>query len=145
MNDKIIKLFLRFAISIGFLSALADRLRFWSQEVSAWGNWTSFLEYTELINLWFPNSMIPAVGIIATTAEVLFAICLIIGLKTEFVAKLSGILLLLFGLSMMFSIGIKPVFDYSVFIASAAAFALSLMKFKYFELDSLISKPIPEK
>jgi len=138
MNNKVIKLFLRIAISLGFLSAVADRFGIWGKELSVWGNWDSFLQYTELINPWLPNSMISIVGIIATIAEIVFAICLIIGFKTELVAKLSGFLLLIFSLSMTFSTGIKAAFDYSVFSASAGAFALSLMKEKYFEIDSLI-------
>lgn len=144
MNTKIIKLFLRFAISLGFLSAVADRFGFWSKEISVWGNWESFLNYTELINPWFPKSMIPTIGILATAAEIVFAVCLIIGLKTELFAKLSGLLLLIFALSMTFSIGIKGAFDYSVFSASAGAFVLSLMKEKYWELDNLIDRPKTE-
>ena len=138
MNTIAVKVFLRIAISVGFLSAVADRFGMWPNEVSAWGNWNNFLEYTELINPWFPNSMITALGIMATSAEIVFAICLLIGFKTELFAKLSGFLLLIFGLSMTFSIGIKGALDYSVFIASAGAFALSTMKNKYLELDMLI-------
>ncbi|MCB9201692.1 MAG: DoxX family protein [Flavobacteriales bacterium] len=141
MNTRIIKLFLRFAISFGFLSAVADRFGFWNKEVSVWGNWNNFLQYTELINPWFPNSIIPSIGIIATLAEIVLAIGLIIGFKTELFAKLSGFLMLSFALSMTFSTGIKGAFDYSVFSASAGAFALSLMKEKYLELDNLINKP----
>ena len=44
----------------------------------------------------------------------------------------------LFALAITFSTGIKGSFDYSVFSASAGAFALSLMKEKYMELDSLM-------
>ena len=51
-----------------------------------------------------------------------------------------GFLSLIFDLSMTFSTGIKGAFDYSVFSASAGAFALSLIKVKYWELDNLISK-----
>ncbi|UCS92146.1 DoxX family protein [Echinicola marina] len=140
MNNKIIKLFLRFAISIGFLSAVADRFGIWDKEVSVWGNWENFLNYTKLINPWFPDSIIPPIGTLATVAEIIFAFFLIIGFKTELFAKLSGFLLLVFALSMTFSSGIKGAFDYSVFSASAGAFALSLMKEKYLELDNLISK-----
>lgn len=140
MNNKLIKLFLRLAISVGFLSAVADRFGWWSKEVSAWGNWDNFLEYTGMLNPWFPKSMIPIMGTMATLAEIVFAIALIIGFKTELFAKLSGFLLLIFALSMTFSVGIKAPFDYSVFIASAAAFSLSLMKEKHYELDNLISK-----
>jgi uncharacterized membrane protein YphA (DoxX/SURF4 family) len=138
MKNKAVKIFLRLALSVGFLSAVADRFGLWSQEVSVWGNWDNFISYTELINPWFPSSMIPTFGIIATLAEIAFALFLIIGFKTELIARLSGILLLLFALSMTFSIGIKGALDYSVFSASGAAFALSLMKEKYVELDCIL-------
>lgn len=140
MEKKIVKLFLRFSISIGFLSAVADRFGMWSEKVSVWGNWDNFLSYTQIINPWIPQAMIPTVGIIATAAEIVFAVFLLLGFKTELFAKLSGVLLLIFALSMTFSTGVKGAFDYSVFSASAAAFALSLMKTKYLELDSMISK-----
>jgi len=140
MSNKIIKLFLRLAISVGFLSAVADRFGIWGKEVSVWGNWENFLNYTKLINPWFPDSVIPTIGTLATAAEIIFAVFLIIGFKTELFAKLSGLLLLIFALSMAFSTGIKIAFDYSVFSASAGAFALSLMKEKYLELDKLINK-----
>lgn len=142
MHNKTLKLFLRFAIAIGFLSAVADRFGLWSKEISVWENWDNFLSYTQIINPWVPNSLIPTLGLVATILEIIFAIFLIIGFKTELFAKLSGILLLVFGLSMTFSTGIKGAFDYSVFTASAGAFALSLMREKYFELDSLIIKSI---
>jgi len=142
MNTKLIKVFLQLAISIGFLSAVADRFGIWSKEVSVWGNWDSFLSYTQMINPWIPNSLIPTIGLLVTIAEIVFAIFLIIGFKTELFAKLSGFLLLLFAVSMTFSTGVKGALDFSVFSASAGAFALSLMKEKYLELDNLISKPI---
>lgn len=138
MNKRAIKLFLRLAIASAFLSAVADRFGIWSKEISVWGDWNNFLAYTELINPWIPGSMIPAIGIIATAAEIILALCLIVGFKTELFAKLSGFLLLIFALSMTFSTGIKGALDFSVFSASAGAFALSLLKEKYLELDSLL-------
>ena len=140
MNQNIIKLFLRLVISASFLSAVADRFGFWQQKVSAWGNWHSFLDYTQLINPLIPKSLIPLLGLTATMAEIVFASCLLIGFKTELFAKLSGYLLLIFGLTMCFSTGIKGVFDYSVLSAAAAAFALSSMKEKYFEIDLVLKK-----
>lgn|SRR5690606_3784705 len=137
---KAIKLFLRFALATSFLSAVADRLGFWKTEISVWGNWQNFLDYTQLINPWLPNETIPFIGVFATVLEVVFALCLLIGFKTEFIAKWSGILLLLFALSMTFSTGIKGAFDYSVFSAAAAAFALSLLKEKFLEVDTLLQK-----
>jgi uncharacterized membrane protein YphA (DoxX/SURF4 family) len=134
MKEKIIKLFLRLALASAFLSAVADRFGLWPKEISSWGNWEAFLVYTQKINPWLPDFLIPAAGILATSAEIIFAICLILGFKTKLFAQLSGILLLLFALSMTFSIGVKSALNFSVFTASAAAFALSLMKTKFLEL-----------
>ena len=142
MNSRNIKLFLRVAIALSFLSAVADRFGLWSESVSVWGTWDNFVAYTQIINPWIPVSIITAVALTATVAEIVFALALLIGFKTELVAHLSGLLLLLFALSMTFSVGIKGVFDYSVFSASAAAFALSLMKDKFLEVDGLLIKPI---
>ena len=138
MTTKTVKLFLRFSIAAGFLSAVADRFGMWPKDISVWGNWNSFLEYTQLINPWMPSTIISPLGIIATAAELIFALCLIVGFKTDLVAKLSGYLLLIFALSMTFSTGIKGAFDYSVFTAAAAAFALSMIKEKHWELDKYI-------
>jgi hypothetical protein len=145
MNVLIIKLFLRFAIAMGFLSAVADRFGYWSPDVSAWGNWESFLAYTQLINPLVPDSLIPLVGTVATTAEVILALCLMVGFKTELFAKLSGILILLFAVAMTFSTGIKGVFDYGVFTASLGAFALGTMKEKHLELDLILVKSAAQK
>ena len=129
-TEKAIKLFLRLAISFGFLSAVADRFGWWPERYTVWGNWENFLAYTKLVNPWFPDIFIQPLAILATGAEIALSLCLIVGFKIQLAAKLSGALLLLFALSMTFSSGIKGAFDYSVYTASAAAFALSLMKDK---------------
>ncbi|MDO5510672.1 MAG: DoxX family protein [Weeksellaceae bacterium] len=138
MQISYIKLFLRLALSASFLSAVADRLGYWPAEVSVWGNWQAFTEYTQIINPWLPASINPAMATIATVAEVILAIALILGFKTRWAAILSGILLLIFALSMTLSTGIKGAFDYSVFTAAAAAFALSAMPQRFLEVDSLL-------
>lgn len=138
MTEKLVKLFLRLAISASFLSAVADRLGWWGADVTVWGNWAAFIDYTRVINPWLPDGLVPIAGALATGAEVVFGLCLLLGLKTELVARLSGILLLAFALSMTFSTGIKGPLDYSVFSASAGAFALSLLKKKYLEVDSYL-------
>ena len=140
MTTKIIKLFLRVSIAAAFLSAVADRFGWWSPTVSVWGNWNNFLDYTRLINPWFPTGLIPFLGATATATEVALALGLLVGFKTEWCASLSAWLLLVFGLSMTFSTGIKGALDYSVFTASAAAFALSVIKEKYLEIDTVWQK-----
>jgi len=140
MTKKLIKLFLRLSISAGFLSAVADRFGWWSPDVSVWGTWDKFVEYSQLINPWFPGDMIAGVAAVATGAELIFGFFLLVGFRTELFAKLSGFLMLAFGLAMTFSTGMKAAFDYSVFAASAGAFALSVMKEQYLEVDAVIAK-----
>ena len=138
--QNLIKLALRLSLALGFLSAVADRLGLWSEEVSVWGTWENFLDYTSVLSPWAPEEIIPELGFTVSVLEVVFAVFLLIGFKTSLFARLSGCLLLIFALSMTFSTGIKGAFDYSVFTATAAAFALSTMKVKYLEVDNLISK-----
>lgn len=133
MYRKLVKLFLRLAIAGGFLSAVADRFGFWNYDIY-WGNWKSFVTYTQTLIPWFPHFWVQIAAIIATVAEIILAIFLLIGWKTELFAKLSGVLLLLFALAMSFSGGIKTAFDASVFAAAAAAFALGTMKVKFLEV-----------
>lgn len=126
-QHKIIEWFLRIALSAGFLSATADRFGLWPKAVSAWGNWENFVAYTQTLMPIFPKSVIAVLAVTVTALEIVLAIGLLINYKTAFVAKCCGFLLLLFGLAMALSTGIKAPLDYSVFAASAAAFALSVI------------------
>lgn len=124
---KITEWFLRIALSAGFLSATADRFGIWPKEVSAWGNWQSFVDYTKSLNPIIPDSLLPFLAYTATGLEIILGILLLTNFKTNWIAKASSILLLLFALSMTFSKSVKLPLDYSVFTASAAAFALSII------------------
>ncbi len=135
MSTKLTKLFLRLSIGAGFLSAVADRFGLWPAEVSAWGNWNSFEQYTQTINPWFPPSIIPFIAIAATALEIIFGVALVIGYRTRLVAQLSGWLLLAFALAMTFSRGIKAPLDAAVFAASAGAFGLGLIKEGFLEIS----------
>mgnify|MGYP000335400612 CR=1 FL=1 len=137
MYKQLIKLGLRWALAASFLSAVADRFGWWPTEMAAWGNWNAFLAYTQVLNPLVPESWIPALGTIATAAEILFGLCLLVGFRTRLVAQGSGLLLLLFALAMTFTTGLKGPLDYSVFTAAAAAFALSTIEEKYLEIDQL--------
>ncbi|WP_281636742.1 hypothetical protein [Flavobacterium marginilacus] len=61
-------------------------------------------------------------GGIAAFLEIAFAIALLTNFKSELIAKCTGVLLLLFGLSMVIAVNCKAPLDYSVFKASAGAF-----------------------
>lgn len=127
MERKFTEWFLRLALSAGFLSAVADRFGWWPAEWSAWGDWGSFVEYTQLLNPRIPDALISFTAGVATGLEIILAIGLLIPYKTMWTARISGILLLIFGLAMAIHLNIKAPMDYSVFPASAAAFALSFL------------------
>ena len=124
---KIVEWFLLLSLSAGLLSAVADRFGFWDKAHSAWGNWQNFVAYTKTLNPLFPNSVIPLLAGISTFLEIAFGVGLLLNFKTTLIAKACGCLLLLFALAMTFSNSIKAPLDYSVFCASAAAFALSVI------------------
>ncbi|HWJ29221.1 MAG TPA: hypothetical protein VNS32_21960, partial [Flavisolibacter sp.] len=105
--EQIIEWFLRISLSAGFLSAVADRFGFWDKAHSAWGNWQTFIHYTQTLNPWFPEPIIPFIGGLATLLEILFAIGLLTRFKTVFTATGSGVLLLLFALAMTLSNSVK--------------------------------------
>lgn len=140
MNKNTVKVFLRIGLSLSFLSAIADRVGLWPKNISAWGNWANFIDYTQTLNPYLPEFVISPLGYLVTILETFLGIFLLIGYKTELTAKISGYLLLLFALAMTFTGGIKGALDYSVLTASAAAFSLSLFPIKYFELDLLLKK-----
>ena len=126
------------AVSTAMLSAVADRFGLWAAKISVWGNMDNFLQYTQSILPYFPTSLANAGGWIVTLLEMVFSVCLLLGFKTELVAKLSGALIACFGLAMFTSVGLKATFDYSVWNAVGACFAISCMKEKHWEIDNVI-------
>lgn len=139
MFEKVIRLALRLSVSAGFLSAVADRFGIWHYHV-AWGTWMNFKAYLSLLMPWLPQKLVNPFAVLATIAEFILPLFLIIGWKTNFFAILSGALLLLFALAMTFSTGVKTAFDASVFAAAAAAFAIAVNKSRWLELDSFLEK-----
>ena len=102
--------FLRFALGISFLSAVADRFGLWGvygQPNVAWGNYARFVAYTAKLNWFLPASIIPLLAIISTVAEILFGFLLVLGWKTRITALLSGVLMILFALAMTMAFGVK--------------------------------------
>ncbi len=119
---------LRITLAAGFLSAVADRFGLWGPPGVpgvSWGNWTNFLDYNAKVISFLPRSLADIGGLGATAAEVICALWLLSSWKTHLAACGSAALLLTFALSMTVSFGIKAPLNFSVFTASAAAFALA--------------------
>jgi uncharacterized membrane protein YphA (DoxX/SURF4 family) len=134
---------LRWALGLGFLSAVADRLGLWGafgQPNVEWGTFARFLEYTHTLNWYVPASLIPPLGVIATAAETLFGLLLLVGWHTRLTALLSGLLLLLFGLSMTLALGVKAPLNFAVFTGVGGAWLLSHCERFPFSVDALLCR-----
>ena len=138
---KFSSVYLRLALA--FLSAVADRFGFWGaygQPNVAWGNYSRFVNYTARLNWFLPAAMIPGLAIVATVAETLFGILLVLGWKTRITALLSGVLLTTFALTMMTALGVKAPLNFSVFSAAGGALLLGVYANSPFSLDELLRR-----
>lgn len=141
--EKFSLVFVRLALGVSFLSAVADRFGLWGvygQPNVSWGNYARFLDYTAKVNSFLPLWMIPALAILATAAETLFGLLLVLGWKTRLTAVLSGALLTTFALAMTASLGIKAPLNYSVFSAAAGALLLALAEEVPLSLDAWLRR-----
>ena len=135
--------FLRLALGISFLSAVADRFGLWGaygQPNVAWGNYARFVAYTAKLNWFLPAATIPALANISTAAETLFGLLLLLGWKTRMTALLSGVLLITFALTMTTALGVKAPLDLSVFSAAGGALLLATCSDFPFSLDELLRR-----
>jgi putative oxidoreductase len=119
-------LYARIALGAAFLSGIADRFGlYWGRNVG-YGNFDGFMRYTAEVNSFMPAATIPFLAWAATAAELFLGIALIFGIWPRWVAIGSALLLVMFGIAMAISFGIKSPLDYSVFSASAGSVLLAL-------------------
>jgi uncharacterized membrane protein YphA (DoxX/SURF4 family) len=140
---KFSSVFLRLALGISFLSAVADRFGLWGvygQPNVSWGNYARFVDYTAKLNWFLPTQMIPALAIISTAVETLLGLLLVLGLKTRIAALLSGVLLAIFAVTMTIALGVKAPLNLSVFSAAGGALLLGMCANFPFSLDELLQR-----
>ncbi|NOT76198.1 MAG: DoxX family membrane protein [Cyclobacteriaceae bacterium] len=133
------QLYLRLALGIGFIYPVLDRFGVLGpagQNSVGWGSWQNFQDYTFMLLPFLGRSLSDVMAWIATFAEAIFGVLLIIGFQTRLVALGSFALTALFALSMAFSFHIKEPFNYSVFAASAGALLLSCVSHYSWSADS---------
>ncbi|GEJ48082.1 DoxX family protein [Chryseobacterium sp. ON_d1] len=134
------QIYLRLALAITMLSAVADRFGLWSKENSSWGNMESFKQYTRQLTFFLPESLSTFSAYAATFLEILFPLMLILGYKTKMAAYGSCILLLVFAISMTIASGPKAPLNYSVWVGSAAALLLAVQQHYSLSIDQLTKK-----
>jgi uncharacterized membrane protein YphA (DoxX/SURF4 family) len=140
---KFSSVFLRLALGISFLSAVADRFGLWGvygQPNVAWGNYARFVDYTAKLNWFLPAAMIPTLAMIATAAETILGLLLVLGWKTRIVALLSGLLLITFALTMTLALGVKAPLNLSIFLAAGGALLLGAREKFPLSLDELLQR-----
>lgn len=133
--------FLRLALGISFLSAVADRFGLWGaygQPNVSWGNYARFVDYTAKLNWFLPGATILTLAMIATAAETLLGLLLVLGWKTRITALLSGVLLTTFAIVMTMALGVKAPLNLSVFSAAGGALLLGVSANCPFSLDELL-------
>jgi uncharacterized membrane protein YphA (DoxX/SURF4 family) len=133
--------FLRFALGLSFLSAVADRFGWWGafgQPNVSWGNFARFVDYTGKLNWFLPHAMISALAVISTCAEILFGLLLLAGWQTRITALCSGMLLMIFGLAMTLALGIKAPLNFSVFSAAGGSLLLATCPAFPLSVDELL-------
>src|SRR5262249_23280037 len=135
--------FLRFAVGLSFLSAVADRFGLWGafgQPNVAWGNFPRFLEYTGKLNWYLPEGMIPPLAVLSTGVEILFGFFLLVGWHTRATAFSSGVLLTAFGTAMALALGIHAPLNFSAFSAAGGAFLLAGSARFPFSVDEFLQR-----
>ncbi len=128
---KLAAAFLRVALAAGFLSAVADRFGLWGPAGTpgvAWGNFEAFLGYTGDMLWYLPAGVVKVGGWGATILEIVLAVGLLVGIRTRVFAFASGVLLVVFAVSMTAAYGFEPALSYSVWSAAAGAFLLGCIQ-----------------
>lgn len=131
------QLILRLALGAGFILPVMDRFGLLGPPGSgaAWGDWKHFVDYTQTLVPFTSRSFAEVMSLLATIAELLFGICLIIGFRIKEAALGAAILTLVFGLSMAIFVGIGAPFSYPVFVFTGAALVLSSLERYRWSMD----------
>jgi putative oxidoreductase len=136
-------LFLRLTLGISYLWFVADRFGILGPNGSphvGWGDWHHFVLYASQVMSFVPSRLVPFFAGLATLGEFSFGLLLVTGCFTRPAAIGSGLLSLLFAVSMGISFGIESPLGYSVFTVSASSFLLAAIPSYRWSVDEWLSK-----
>ncbi len=124
---KSVEWLLRITLSFGMLIAVAYRYGLLKKKENDWGNWEGFLDYDKFLNPYFSEKMIHFLENATSYFQIALAALLLVSFKTPLIARATGFLLLILAQTTMIHLEVKAPLDYSIFVAAAAAFALSII------------------
>jgi len=137
------QLFARIALGLGFLLPVFDRLGILGAPGSgkvAWGDWPHFVAYTHTL-MPFTNLVTANIaGLLATIAEVVLGVCLIVGFKTKWMGLGAALITFTFAVFMIASLGIAAPFNYPVFVFTGAGLLLFTQHSFRWSIDALLKK-----
>ena len=116
----------RFVIAGAFLLALWNRF----------DNFAGFIRYTGVVNSFLPESMVPAIAVLATIAEVTCCVLMFVGLKLRLASAMSGLLLFSFATAMTLS-GLEQ-FTWAVYVLATGGFMLATVDASPLSVDSYL-------
>ncbi len=126
----VVLVFLRLAIGVTFLSSVADRFGLWGPPGArgvSWGDFAHFVAFTGQLNWFLPASAASTIAWVDTALETMLGVTLIVGVQLRVSAIVAGVLLLLYAVTMAFALGAEAPFNYSIWSASAGAFAIAAL------------------
>jgi uncharacterized membrane protein YphA (DoxX/SURF4 family) len=80
------QLILRLALGVGFLMPVMDRIGLlgpYGSGGATWGDWKHFVDYTNTLVPFASRPIANIMGLLATIAEVVFGVCLIISFRIK--------------------------------------------------------------
>ena len=86
-----------------------------------------FAAFTGQLNWFLPASLVPLVAWVDTVLEAVVGVTLTVGVQLRLSAIVGGVLLLLYAITMTFALGAEAPLNYSVWSASAGAFAIAAL------------------
>ncbi len=135
--------FVRLLLALEFLGSVGDRFGWFGGPGTtgvSWGSFERFVGYTRQVNSFLPDSLGFPLAILATIAESVLGLALLIGLRIKLASRLSALLLLLFGTAMSISLPLDQPFGYAVFVLAAGAALLSHSDASVVSVDAAIKK-----
>jgi putative oxidoreductase len=141
--SKVPQLLLRVALGIGFLAPVFDRLGFLGPlggRNIEWGNWDNFISYTGTLMPFLDKPVVNVMGILATIAETVIGISLIIGFKTRLAAIGSFLLTLTFASMMSLFLGLKLPINFATFPVCTASLLLATVPVYEWSIDRFFTR-----